>query len=52
MLTNQTGEMSTQFGLGFELETALNDYQDPTSIGTFSWGGAFNTNYWADPKKI
>ncbi|MCB0487176.1 MAG: serine hydrolase domain-containing protein [Cyclobacteriaceae bacterium] len=51
MLTNQTGAMSTQFGLGFELETALNDYQDPTSIGTFSWGGAFNTTYWADPKE-
>ncbi|MGE0588481.1 MAG: serine hydrolase domain-containing protein [Cyclobacteriaceae bacterium] len=51
MLTNQTGEMSMQFGLGFELETALNDYQDPTSIGTFSWGGAFNTTYWADPKE-
>ncbi|HNP94681.1 MAG TPA: serine hydrolase domain-containing protein [Cyclobacteriaceae bacterium] len=51
MLTNQTGDMATQFGLGFELETALNDYQDPTSIGSFSWGGAFNTTYWADPKE-
>ena len=23
----------------------------PTNIGTFSWGGAFATSYWADPKE-
>ena len=51
MLTNQTGSMPIQFGLGFELETALNDYQDPSTIGSFSWGGAFNTTYWADPEE-
>ena len=40
-----------QFGLGFALETEKNDYLSPFSIGTFSWGGAFNTHYWADPKE-
>ena len=40
-----------QFGLGFALETEKNDYLSPFSVGTFSWGGAFNTHYWADPKE-
>lgn len=51
MLTNQTGTLPTQFGLGFQLETSANDYLSPASLGSFSWGGAFNTNYWADPKE-
>lgn len=51
MLTNQTGSLPTQFGLGFELETQLNDYKTPATIGSFSWGGAFNTTYWADPEE-
>ncbi|UGU14917.1 beta-lactamase family protein [Sinomicrobium kalidii] len=40
-----------RFGLGFALETEKNDYLSPFSIGTFSWGGAFNTHYWADPEE-
>lgn len=40
-----------RFGLGFALETAANDHLMPYNIGTFSWGGAFNTHYWADPKQ-
>jgi CubicO group peptidase (beta-lactamase class C family) len=52
MLTNQTQPpVTTQFGLGFALETDKNDYQSIFSLGTFSWGGAFSTNYWADPKE-
>ena len=52
MLTNQVQiPNSSQFGLGFGLETAVNDYQSPLSLGSFSWGGAFNTQYWADPKE-
>lgn len=62
MLTNQlTPEMKIspyppqpenfQFGLGFALETEKNDYLSPFSLGTFSWGGAFNTHYWADPEE-
>lgn len=51
MLTNQTGALPTQFGLGFQLETPVNDFLSPASLGSFSWGGAFNTTYWADPKE-
>ncbi|NOS93856.1 MAG: serine hydrolase [Cyclobacteriaceae bacterium] len=52
MLTNQTQPpITVQFGLGFGLETATNDYQSIYSLGSFSWGGAFNTAYWADPKE-
>lgn len=54
ILTNQIlpkVSETTQFGLGFGLETQANDYISPTSLGTFSWGGMFNTTYWADPKE-
>jgi CubicO group peptidase (beta-lactamase class C family) len=57
MLTNQLGmnrkasENGSAFGLGFGLETPVNDYRSPVSVGSFSWGGAFNTQYWADPKE-
>jgi CubicO group peptidase (beta-lactamase class C family) len=51
MLTNQTRELEMQFGLGFALETSKNDYESPKTIGSFSWGGAFSTMYWADPKE-
>lgn len=52
MLTNQTQPPITeQFGLGFGLETNTNDYRSIYSLGTFSWGGAFSSSYWADPKE-
>ena len=52
MLTNQIQPpITNQYGLGFGLETEKNDYQSVLSIGSFSWGGAFNTQYWADPKE-
>jgi CubicO group peptidase (beta-lactamase class C family) len=52
MLTNQLqSPITNQFGLGFGLETDKNDYQSIVSLGSFSWGGAFNTHYWADPKE-
>ena len=51
MLTNQMGTLQPAFGLGFELETPASDYRTPLSVGSFSWGGAFNTTYWADPKE-
>ena len=40
-----------QFGLGFGLVTEKNKYLYSSSVGTFYWGGAFNTHYWADPKE-
>lgn len=63
MLRNQLGDQvkisampaqpeNFQFGLGgFALETEKNDYLSALSIGSFGWGGAFNTHGWADPKE-
>lgn len=52
MHTNQLQSPITErVGLGFGLETPENDYKSPFTIGSFSWGGAFSTNYWADPKE-
>lgn len=50
MLTDQLPTMGNDVGLGFGLETADNDFRSPRSIGAFSWGGAFQTTYWADPR--
>lgn len=51
MLTDQLPDMDSEFGLGFGLETHKNDFRSPFSLGSFSWGGAFSTQYWADPKE-
>jgi CubicO group peptidase (beta-lactamase class C family) len=51
MLTDQLPDLNNEFGLGFGLETPKNDSSSPASVGTFSWGGAFATQYWADPKE-
>jgi len=58
MITNQLsqevishGDPDFRFGLGFELVTDENKFARSPSVGTFSWGGAFNTHYWADPKE-
>lgn len=51
MLIDQLPELDNEFGLGFGLETSKNDYRSPSSMGTFSWGGAFSTSYWADPQE-
>lgn len=51
MLTNQIPRLQPAYGLGFALETSENDYRTPLTSGSFSWGGAFNTTYWADPKE-
>lgn len=49
MLTEQLPTLPTEVGLGFGLETASNDHVSPRTLGSFSWGGAFATSYWADP---
>lgn len=54
MIANQLSDAITdtfQFSLGFSVETAKNDHLNPATIGSFSWGGAFSTSYWADPKE-
>ena len=51
MLTDQLPLLPMEHGLAFGLETSANDYQTPRNAGSFSWGGAFATTYWADPKE-
>lgn len=38
------------FGLGFEITSAVSAARDVRNEGTFSWGGYYGTTYWADPK--
>jgi CubicO group peptidase (beta-lactamase class C family) len=54
MTTNQIGDLilrENKFGLGFEIVTERGSAKVPANIGTFSWSGAFATNYWVDPKE-
>ncbi|HEV9038311.1 MAG TPA: serine hydrolase domain-containing protein [Puia sp.] len=38
------------FGLGFDITSAVSAARDVRNEGTFSWGGFYGTTYWADPK--
>jgi CubicO group peptidase (beta-lactamase class C family) len=52
--SNQIRELNVgrdKFGLGFEITTKEGQTQFGISEGSFSWGGYFATNYWADPKE-
>lgn len=49
MLTDQLPHLDNEYGLAFGLETSANDHRSVYSVGSFSWGGAFATTYWADP---
>lgn len=51
ILTNQVAPLQPAFGLGFALETEGTDFRQPESVGSFEWGGAFKTTYWADRKE-
>jgi CubicO group peptidase (beta-lactamase class C family) len=44
-------EGRTGFGLGFEIVKDLGRYGRPGSVGQFGWGGAYYTEYWADPQE-
>lgn len=54
MTINQIGDIQfrpeDKFGLGFQIVTEKNG-NVPSQPGTFSWGGAFATSYWVDPKE-
>jgi len=41
---------TNDFGLGFEIVTEKGANLGPKNKGSFSWGGYYGTNYWADPK--
>jgi CubicO group peptidase (beta-lactamase class C family) len=55
MTSNHTGtlfnEGRTGFGLGFEIVEHVGRSGLPGSVGVFSWGGAYHTLFWADPKE-
>ena len=54
MTMNQIGDLSRgddKFGLGFQVVTERGSARTPAQAGTFSWGGAFATSYWVDPKE-
>ena len=54
MTMNQVGEVVFRgddgFGLGFQIVGEKNG-NVPAQPGTFSWGGAYATSYWVDPKE-
>jgi CubicO group peptidase (beta-lactamase class C family) len=39
------------FGLGFAVRNKAGVSGVNSSVGEFSWGGAFGTNFWVDPKE-
>ena len=55
MMRNQTGELFTNsnmyYGLAFGVVTVDGNAAGIGSLGTFTWGGYFNTQYFADPKE-
>ncbi len=54
MTTNQVGTLFNADGLGFGLGFQTTDRygaQGMASVGTFSWGGAYGSTYWVDPKE-
>ena len=54
MTMNQIGNLTfrddDKFGLGFQIVSEKNA-DVPAQAGTFSWGGAYSTSYWVDPKE-
>ena len=54
MTMNQIGDLNVgadKFGLGFAVATEKSSANFPSQAGTYSWGGAFKTSYWVDPKE-
>jgi len=55
--SNQIGELfegekgQAHFSLAFSVLNKNGEFTGKGSEGRFSWGGYFNTNYWADPKE-
>jgi CubicO group peptidase (beta-lactamase class C family) len=59
MTMNQIGDLfvgvgaptANKFGFGFAIITENGSSLSPSQTGTYSWGGAFSTSYWVDPKE-
>ena len=50
-LNNQFGVHGDKFGYGFGVVTAAGKDKSPASVGSYSWGGIWNTFFWVDPEK-
>ena len=59
MTTNSIGDLYStwpqlhgdKFGLGFGIRTERGKYDGLESLGTYSWGGIFNTIFYVDPQE-
>jgi CubicO group peptidase (beta-lactamase class C family) len=54
MTMNQIGDLfvgENKFGFGFSIVTEHASRSTPSQVGTYSWGGAFSTSYFVDPKE-
>jgi CubicO group peptidase (beta-lactamase class C family) len=55
MTSNHVGTLFNEgrdgFGLGFAVIEHLGRSGVPGSVGLFSWGGAYHTDFWGDPKE-
>ncbi len=58
MTQNQIGDLSIYFpghgdgfGFGFGVVTDRGADADELSVGSYSWGGIFNTYFWVDPQE-
>ena len=53
MTSNHVGTLYQEgrfgFGLGFEIVEHVGRSGRPGSVGEFSWGGAYHTQFWVDP---
>ena len=47
----ESGEDGIGFGLGYWVVKKENSSLAPLSVGSYGWGGVFNTKYYIDPKK-
>ena len=45
------GDDIPDFGLGFRVVSDLGRIGELASVGSYSWGGAFDTSYWIDPEE-
>ena len=43
------GDAVPDFGLGFRVVSDIGGQGELGSVGSYAWGGAFNTSYWIDP---
>jgi len=43
------GDKIPDFGLGFAVVSDVGKRGELSSVGTYAWGGAFNTAFWIDP---